>query len=408
MVADFLRRDLQRSGLFKAVLPGDSMFPATCVLEGTVEDFYQSEEAHAWEVVLGISVTLVIEGEPDISKRVIFQKTYRGKEICGEKSPGALAPAMSKVMARVSEEIMADAYDHLKGKNMNPVLLELGKGIPGYEQFIGVWYLPGDLKIIVDVGPSRSAGDLIRALEDEGVEEVDYVLLTHIHIDHAGGLGDFLNRFPKARVICHEKAVAHMVDPEKLWQGSRKVLGEIADAYGPLKPVSPERLIPHKRAHLPGLEIIETPGHAVHHISFIYGGCLFAGEAGGNYFVTKDYDYLRPATPPVFFLNTSLKSVDLLLGRDDQPIFYSHFGHHESSRDNLNRFRRQLVRWEEIISRVCSGHEEDLLGKCVETILDEDPDLGAFEMLEPAVRKRETFFMANSIKGYLGYLKSRG
>jgi glyoxylase-like metal-dependent hydrolase (beta-lactamase superfamily II) len=77
-------------------------------------------------------------------------------------------------------------------------------------------------------------------------------------------------------VICHSKAIGHLIDPTKLWLGGRKALGELASIYGPISPVKREWLIPHEEAHLPGLKVIETPGHAPHHVSYLYEGKLFA------------------------------------------------------------------------------------------------------------------------------------
>ena len=158
---------------------------------------------------------------------------------------------------------------------MEPVLIEIKQDNPALNQFIGSWLCIGDQNMVVDVGPSRSIKRLLRSLSERGVKKIDYVLLTHIHIDHSGGLSDFLDHFPMARVICHDRGIGHMVDPSRLRAGSRHVLGELADEYGPVKPVKEEWLIPHGQAKIPGLRIIDTPGHAPHHLSFIFGNHLF-------------------------------------------------------------------------------------------------------------------------------------
>ena len=185
---------------------------------------------------------------------------------------------------------------------MSPELIEINQDMPGFDHFNGTWSYIGDKNIIVDVGPAHSVKRLIKSLRSMGREHVDYILLTHIHIDHAGGLADFLTYYPTAKIICHNKAMEHLAEPTKLWKGSLKVLGAIAESYGPPKPLKNECLIPHTEASINNLEIIETPGHAPHHLSFRYDGYLFAGEAGGNYFRIHNQDYLRPATPPIFFL----------------------------------------------------------------------------------------------------------
>ncbi|MFH1480324.1 MAG: MBL fold metallo-hydrolase, partial [Pseudomonadota bacterium] len=247
---------------------------------------------------------------------------------------------------------------------MGPTMIELKQKRPGFSQFIGSWVLFEDIHFVIDTGPSNSVDQLIEALRKMNVDRVDFVLITHIHIDHAGGLADLFEHFPMAKAICHNIAVRHLADPSKLWAGSRKVLGDIAETYGPIKPVKAERLIPHGEANIQGLKIIETPGHAPHHISFSYKGHLFAGEAGGNFFSFQDQEYLRPATPPVFLLEECLKSIDNLIMEPDQLIYYPHFGMALSSHHYLRRFKAQLLRWKEIIQRVLSGGNMNPVERC--------------------------------------------
>jgi glyoxylase-like metal-dependent hydrolase (beta-lactamase superfamily II) len=288
---------------------------------------------------------------------------------------------------------------------MEPELIEIKQDRPGFDRFIGSWWCSGAKNMVVDVGPSSSAPKLIDALAAKRVQRVDFVLLTHIHMDHAGGLAEFLDHFPMARAICHSKAIPHLVDPSKLWLGSQKTLGDLAAAYGPMKPAQRERLIPHTEAHAEGLEIIETPGHAPHHLSFIIEGNLLAGEAGGIYVAGEGWEYLRPATPPVFFLKQFVSSIDRLLAAKDLPIGYAHFGRADSSHHMLKRERAQLLFWEERITKEMAKGDHLLVERCTARLLAEDPELSAFEAMSSADQDREKFFMANSIKGYLGFLQ---
>lgn len=287
-------------------------------------------------------------------------------------------------------------------------LIEIKQKIPGYDHFIGSWVCRGDINLVVDVGPANSVGRLIETLMEMNIKRVDYVLVTHIHIDHAGGLGGFLEHFPKARVVCHEKGIRHLVDPSRLWEGSQKVLGEIAEAYGCPQAVKEEMCIPHAQARIKNLAVIETPGHAPHHLSFSYGGNLFAGEAGGNYFSVLDTDYLRPATPPRFFMKDFLESVDRLMALEDQHICYAHFGDAQNSRQMLKRFRAQIFRWKELIQKEMSAGSDDLMMRCVNSLLEKDPDLKAFKLMDPDTQKRERFFVANSVRGYIEFLQNAG
>jgi len=288
---------------------------------------------------------------------------------------------------------------------MEPELIGIKQDRPGFDGFIGSWLCPFDKTMVVDVGPSRSLPRLIDSLEARGVHRMDYVLLTHIHMDHAGGLAEFLDHFPMAAAVCHTKAIPHLVDPSKLWLGSQKTLGDLAEAYGPIRPVKTERLIPHTEAQAQGIDVIETPGHAVHHLSFILEGNLFAGEAGGVYVTGQDWEYLRPATPPVFFLKQFVESIDRLLSARDLTMCYAHFGRASSSHHMLKRGRAQLLFWEQIIREERARSDQLLLERCRTRLLDEDPELRAFEAMSPAQQEREKFFMSNSIRGYLGFLE---
>jgi glyoxylase-like metal-dependent hydrolase (beta-lactamase superfamily II) len=288
---------------------------------------------------------------------------------------------------------------------MEPELIGIKQDRPGFDRFIGSWLCPFDKTIVVDVGPSRSLPKLIDLLTARGVHRVDYVLLTHIHMDHAGGLAEFLDHFPMARAVCHSKAISHLVDPSKLWLGSQKTLGDLAETYGPIKPVKRERLIPHTEAQAEGIDIIETPGHAVHHLSYIIRGSLFAGEAGGIYVTGEGWEYLRPATPPVFFLKQFVESIDRLLRAQDLRMCYAHFGRAESSHRMLKRERAQLLFWEQIIREEMAKNDHLLPERCMTRLLAQDPELGAFEAMSSAEQEREKFFMGNSIKGYLGFLQ---
>jgi len=288
---------------------------------------------------------------------------------------------------------------------MEPELIEIKQDRPGFDRFIGSWLCPFDKTVVVDVGPSRSLPKLMDALTARGIHRVDYVLLTHIHMDHAGGLAEFLDHFPMARAVCHGKAIPHLVDPSKLWLGSQKTLGDLAEAYGPIAPVKRDRLIPHTEAQAEGIDLLETPGHAVHHLSFIVRGNLFAGEAGGIYVRGEGWEYLRPATPPVFFLKQFLESIDRLLNARDLTMCYAHFGRADSSHHMLKRERAQLLFWQETVREEMAKGDPLLMERCMAKLLAEDPELSAFEAMSSADQDRERFFMGNSIKGYLGFLQ---
>ncbi|MEW6262061.1 MAG: MBL fold metallo-hydrolase [Thermodesulfobacteriota bacterium] len=288
-----------------------------------------------------------------------------------------------------------------------PLHIEIRQARSGFEGFFGSWVVLGPNNVVVDTGPASSAGNLVAGLEALGLKRVDWVLLTHIHIDHAGGLAAVLARYPEAKAVCHAAGLRFLADPTRLWAGSQKVLGELAEFYGRPDSVPAERLVPHDSMAFNGLQIVETPGHAPHHLSYRLRGRIYAGEAGGNLLKVQGHPYLRPATPPRFFLPEALASVDRLLDLDDQPIHYAHFDQAESSKEMLGRFRRQLLRWCDIVSGVLIEGEDEVEARCIAALLQGDPELAAFHYMDQTVRTRERSFMANSVRGYLGYLKEQ-
>ena len=288
-------------------------------------------------------------------------------------------------------------------------LIEIKQDMPGFNNFFGSWVCQDDLNFLVDAGPANTANRLIDSLVSLGIDRVDYVLITHIHLDHGGALSDLLDHYPMAKAICHEKGIKHLVDPSNLWAGSLSVLGDLARSYGTPKPVAKERLIPHTECSLKDLMVIETPGHALHHLSYTYKGRLFAGEAAGNYLTVKGLDYLRPATPPRFFPDIFLRSIDRLLTLEDQPIRYAHFGEAANSHRMLNISRAQLIRWEAIIGELIhqGGNTQNIIRNCVDFLLEKDPNLAAFSIMDPDIQARERIFIANGVRGFVEFFKEK-
>jgi glyoxylase-like metal-dependent hydrolase (beta-lactamase superfamily II) len=238
------------------------------------------------------------------------------------------------------------------------------------------------------------------------VEKLDYILLTHIHLDHSGGLPPVLTRYPMAKVVCHSKAVKHLVDPSSLWSGSLASLGSIAREYGIPEAVPTEKILPHFKNMLPELTVLETPGHAAHHLSFVYGKILFPGEAGGIYLTRGDSDYLRPATPSRFDYDIFMESLGRLLSLEDMPICFSHFDEGESSQYLLGRFREQMILWKGIVYEEIQKGKSRLEERCLENLLQKDDNLKTLSGMNPFTQEREKFFLLNSIKGFLGYFKN--
>ena len=189
-------------------------------------------------------------------------------------------------------------------------MIPLPVPITGFADFITSWVWTAGPVVVVDVGPSSTNDRLLCALSEIGVRKPDFILLTHVHIDHAGGIGGVARAFPETPIVCHPKAIEHLVDPQRLWEGSLKNLGIVARQYGPIEPVDPKQILSAEQFDMQEVIPVPTPGHAPHHFSYLIGDLLFAGEAGGVC-LTLGHDnyYMRPATPPRFRIETCLDSI---------------------------------------------------------------------------------------------------
>ncbi len=282
-------------------------------------------------------------------------------------------------------------------------LLDISPPIAGYERFMGAYLFSGEKKALVDVGPRVTIPSLISALAELGISpgEIDYIILTHIHIDHAGGTGTALEEMKRARVVVHSRAIPHLVDPTRLWESSLKTLGDLAVKYGQIEPVPENRIIAARDlmeldlGQNLKLTILLTPGHAPHHLSLYdrAGGVLIAGEVAGVYV----HGTARPATPPPFRLEEAISSIDRLIALHPKKICYGHFGCADNASEMLTSARERLLSWHRIINSAAKA------GKSPEATLtilrDQDRSLDYLNNLGKAKYEREHLFLINSIKG---------
>jgi glyoxylase-like metal-dependent hydrolase (beta-lactamase superfamily II) len=290
-------------------------------------------------------------------------------------------------------------------------LIELRPPLAGFEAFIGAWLYKAAATCLVDVGPAVTAPDLLSALARLGVDHLDAIYLTHIHIDHAGGIGQIAAAFPETPIVVHPKGIDHLVDPTRLWKGTLKTLAATARAYGPFTPVSADRFVPAD-GEIPGpLTALITPGHAPHHISYKGDAGLFVGEAAGVHLALPGGGaYLRPATPPRFFPEVYLNSLSHVVAQRPGRLLYGHFGMTEDTHV-LARHAEQIDLWMRIVAAVWTERDRDsdvdVAQSCVERLLAEDDHLRGFERLDPSVQERERGFLLNSVLGMLGELAAR-
>lgn len=198
----------------------------------------------------------------------------------------------------------------------------------------------GGRAAFVDVGTNDSVPYLLAALEALGIarESVDYLLLTHVHLDHAGGAGRLMRELPNATAVLHPRGAPHMIDPEKLVIGSQAVYGEerFRRLYGEILPIPAQRVqTTHDgdRLRLAGreFEILHTPGHALHHQVFVdrAHACIFTGDTFGLSYRELDSPrgaFIIPTTTPTQFDPEQLiASVDRLLSHSPEAMYLMHF-----------------------------------------------------------------------------------
>ncbi len=290
-------------------------------------------------------------------------------------------------------------------------LIPLNLPEEGFHHFLCAWlYRDDSTVILVDPGPRSTVPALLQALEEMRIRHIDHILLTHIHLDHAGGLGLLLERYPDARAICHPKGIPHLIEPAKLWEASKRVLYETAVLYGEPAPVA-EKNLDYRRDIPAGgstVTVYETPGHAPHHLCYRIGDMLFTGEAAGIFYPMEKELYLRIAAPPGFDLHDYRRSLGILRNIDASVLCYSHYGLSFEIRKLLDLASAQTELWATVIERCSSMASPQFEAKVFDALLAVDPGLSCFHQLPADVKKRETYFLNNSFSGFRIALNRKG
>lgn len=240
-------------------------------------------------------------------------------------------------------------------------VLQIDTLLGGWERMTAGYLLTGEAPVLVETGSQSSVPALVEALDGLGVERDNLagVVVTHIHLDHAGGVGDVARAFPNATVYVHEKGARHLADPTRLVDSAARVYGELLDRlYGRLDPTPVERIhvlmdgeelkVSSRRT----LTAIDSPGHAKHHLGLHDSetGILFVGDAVGVRL--PDVGVLRPATPPPDFdLDQAVSSLRRFAQRRPTGIALAHYGlvpNHETILEEAEEILRQ---WAEVAEK---------------------------------------------------------
>ena len=228
-----------------------------------------------------------------------------------------------------------------------PAIEDLGHGIHAIDTgFVRPQFDASHLLVergraaFVDVGTNFSVPALLSALDGLGLarEAVDYVIVTHVHLDHAGGAGEMMRLVPQAKLVVHPRGARHMIDPSKLWAGASAVYGEetMRRHYGSLVPVDAGRVVEAPDGftlELAGrpLVFLDTPGHARHHFCVWDEATrsMFSGDTFGLAYrelASERGSFIMPTTTPVQFEPEALEaSIDRLVGYGPEAMLLTHY-----------------------------------------------------------------------------------
>ena len=310
-----------------------------------------------------------------------------------------------------------------------PVVFPVADGITAIDTFMGgrarytaAYLLEATETALVETGPGTSVEPVAAALGELGVapDQLAHIVLTHIHLDHAGGVGQLAERFPRATVWVHHRGAPHIVDPTRLVASTARVWGEaeMRELFGPATGVSKGRVRPLEDTDMVSLGdrsllVLETPGHASHHVALVdsHTGAIFTGDALGIH--VPDLPVLRPATPPPDFdLERYVASIERIRSAAASILLFAHFGPLADVDATCDLAIQRVRDWARVVEDgVRDGDDPDELAARLESAALADIVTGAeatldLEMLEDRLRLISSIRM--NAQGLARYWQRRG
>jgi glyoxylase-like metal-dependent hydrolase (beta-lactamase superfamily II) len=304
----------------------------------------------------------------------------------------------------------------------DPETYDAATGVTGVDTWMAgrtrvtsAYLLHGSQPALVETGPTTSVEAVTAGLNALGLgpDDLAHIVVTHIHLDHAGGVGTLTHHFPQATVWVHERGAPHLADPEKLVNSATRIYGEdrLRELFGPVEAVPRERL----RAVSEGdrialdersLEVLYTPGHASHHIALVdsRSGAVFTGDALGIHL--PDVRVLRPATPPPDIdVELGVQSIQRIAERSEGILLFSHFGPVTDVDELCDIAVRRLRKWADIVHDALE--ETDDLDRVTELL--ERRTVDEFGSVEADDRARYEILsgMKMNASGLIRYWKKR-
>ncbi|HVU61752.1 MAG TPA: MBL fold metallo-hydrolase [Mycobacteriales bacterium] len=229
----------------------------------------------------------------------------------------------------------------------------------GYEGITAGYLIASSRPCLIETGTARSAPAVQRALDALGIgrDDLATIAVTHIHLDHAGGVGDLAEAYPNAEIVVHQRGARHLADPAKLMSSATRVFGDLMDTvFGQLRPTDSGRIRAVDEVgsiDLGGGRTLTTyysPGHAQHHVGLLdsQSGDLYVGDAAGIFI--PEIGAIRPSTPPPDFdLSTALASLRHFADLGPQRLLFSHFGPVSHVGTALEEAAEELLSWVDLV-----------------------------------------------------------
>jgi glyoxylase-like metal-dependent hydrolase (beta-lactamase superfamily II) len=270
------------------------------------------------------------------------------------------------------------------------------------KEFITIYILVDDKITLIETGPACSHNNLVEGITKTGINlsDIDYIVPTHIHLDHFGGGGHIMERCQNAKAVVHPKAVSHVSNIEKWWSGSLAFLGEVAELYRKPLEIPESRIISAENGFklelgLSSLKALHTPGHAPHHITWINDKSAFVGDSLGLWYPKIGKAF--PVTPGYYRHDLAIQSISLMSELELDELFYTHFGPRMSEgalKQTLNEFKD----WMRIVE---DGIEQNLNSQEILDILFLTQDGLKLTDIKHGIHQRNTHL--GSVEGMMNW-----